>query len=308
MEQIINHTLNDLISGNEAQALTYFYRKALPLLGHDTDIVHHIRALIKDYASLDHKHKRALVKLSALLYNMLRKGEGEHAAQRCAKLLRFNDAKSGYSISEQLYLNSKATPAEIADMDKDPTPVVDKNPMLIFQRGAYVVQLGSEPEIFCYKDRDGSLVLLFFIPANDAVLCDEDMFNDEAPLYFTASSHFVSPLYHLDITTSLLHAIMSLVGYPYLRIRHKVVYLNGAYPINAEDMWEEAWKECDMEVIVQPTLQDVATIEAMPIDTFTPTLRQILAAASHHLDNIHHQDKVLPEHMHAYVKNNIHIL
>lgn len=69
---------------------------------------------------------------------------------------------------------------------------------------------------------------LGFVALNDCpsdVLIDEEIFvTGEPPLYFTESSHFISPVHKLRLMERIASHVLAEIGYPPLKIRLNVVF------------------------------------------------------------------------------------
>jgi hypothetical protein len=308
MKKLIANTLKKLNNGDESGALMCFFQKAHLHYGNDSVLEECIRSLYKGYGNLDIAHKRSKAILSALLYDLLAKGNGRMAAYGCLRLATECAIKHGYSASELFCTDLNIGSDVVAVSNNCAGNSVEQNIKRMFCDGAYVISISSQHCIYLYKDFFGALVLLSIVNAKDAVLCDEEMFNDEAPLYFTESSHFISPIYMLDIATFLIREITALFGYPCLRIKHKVLFLNGAYPINDEDMWEEAWKHRDLEVDVIKLNDKQNPIDALEKDYFTQPLQHILSIASKHYDKALCLSGKFEDTVQEYLRNNINII
>lgn len=103
-----------------------------------------------------------------------------------------------------------------------------------------VLCISKDDGIYAFRMSDGSLNLLVINTMNDTALIDEEPFGTEGsenyPLYFTESTHFVSPVFRLRTVCRLLEFILSEVGYPPLHIKLNVVFnKHNAYLINSTE-------------------------------------------------------------------------
>lgn len=302
MEKIIDTTLNMLNQDKEREALLYFYQNALPYLNNDKLIEHHIILLYKGFGRSNQRVKRSKAILSSLLYDMLSKGRGNNMAKRCISLIDSSTA-TGLSASEHLY-NSLQVTARGLNPKSDEELIANEDIYKCFNSDGYILNISTKHNISCYKQSDGTLVLLSFTPPGEDILCDEEGFLDDAPLYFTASSHFVSPLYKLDIAKAFIHEIMSLAGYPFVRIKQVVVYPYGSNPINEDDMWADSWRDRDMEIIKNKR-NEATSIVAMDSSAMTEQLRAIIQIAHDHYDNVYDGSDNYANVVRNYVKKNI---
>ena len=103
----------------------------------------------------------------------------------------------------------------------------------------------NENQVYIYAAPTGLVVLCFdHGPATDE-LVDEDPFNDEKPLYFTAVSHRVSPVWQLSETLKLIRQKME-EGNNHWDI-HGVLLTDSRF-LNADCM-RERWEEMNVTVI-----------------------------------------------------------
>lgn len=103
----------------------------------------------------------------------------------------------------------------------------------------------TENQVYIYAAPTGLVVLCFdHGPATDE-LVDEDPFNDEKPLYFTATSHRVSPVWQLSETLKLIRQKME-EGNNHWDI-HGVLLTDSRF-LNADCM-RERWEEMNVTVI-----------------------------------------------------------
>lgn len=90
---------------------------------------------------------------------------------------------------------------------------------------------------------DQCLLYLFYAPV-EAWLGDEERFNDEDPLWFSESSHLVSPVWRIRNYINSRNILEELTQYP------TVVMLPPTYVINGEDM-KHSWEEGDNVVVLK---------------------------------------------------------
>ena len=76
-------------------------------------------------------------------------------------------------------------------------------------------------------------------------LADEEKFNDEEPLWFSESSHRISPVRKLDIARDIMKTKLAVADFNF-EIQSYVIIQSGNI-INAEDMFD-IWKSMDMNV------------------------------------------------------------
>lgn len=76
-------------------------------------------------------------------------------------------------------------------------------------------------------------------------LADEERFNDEEPLWFSESSHRISPVRKVDISKKHLEGILSIDNLRYKIEAYVIIQLGNI--INAEDMFD-IWNDMDIKV------------------------------------------------------------
>lgn len=113
-----------------------------------------------------------------------------------------------------------------------------------------MVILNEENGIYFFRDNSGKAWLMAVNSCNDTMLVDEEKFNDEPPLYFTESSHFISPVWLVNQVYSLLEYILMRIGYPPLQIRRMALFdAPDAELINAEEYTDcPQWQGVDVVV------------------------------------------------------------
>lgn len=82
------------------------------------------------------------------------------------------------------------------------------------------------PNVYAYRSHNGTLELILLQECNESVLIDEECFMDEKPLYFTESTHFISPLYRLEEVKYALNYILAQIGYPAIQINLTVYFFD----------------------------------------------------------------------------------
>lgn len=311
MKRLINNTLKMLQAGEAKKAIETFCTKSVRYRGEDEMLLREIRALYRKYLDADEAGKRYLSMMSSMLYDLISLGKGRQSSLLCLSPAGLaEEVCLSLGSTEAIYfaLGGTTTKKLVLPTDVDDTP--DEHVMKYFTADSYVRCISRKHNIHYYRDGAGSLVLLGVIPVENAVLVDEEMFADEEPLYFTESTHFVSPVYLLDRAEILIKELLQIVGYPHLRIRHVVVYDGGAdcYPINEDDMWESdtQWLGRDLENLIISRTPDRVPIEGMGREEYPSSLSEVLQIASKYYDSM---EQIGPRYMERdiqeYVKKHI---
>ena len=309
MKRLIKNTLA-MLQGDTKSAIETFVTKSARYNKDEEKLLREIRALVRYYPDADEQTRKYLSMLSSLLYDMVPLGKG-----RTASLLCFSPAGLAEQVSlnlgtsESIFFALGGVPNKhlVLPADIDDTP--DDGVVRYFQEGSHVGCLSREHNIHYYRDICGSLVLLSVLPVDSAVLVDEELFGDEEPLYFTESTHFVSPVYLLDKATILIRQILRRINYPHLRIRHIVVYDGeDCYPINEDDAWEsdKQWFGRDLENLVIRRTPDRIPLEGLRKQDYPASLLQVMQVACKHFDRLKQiGPRYMEQDIHEYVKKQV---
>ncbi|MBO4565286.1 MAG: AAA family ATPase [Bacteroidaceae bacterium] len=103
----------------------------------------------------------------------------------------------------------------------------------------------KDNDIYLYIDHMCMVVVCLDKYENKDELADEDSYNGENPLYFTASSYRISPVWQLSETMKLIEQKLKEAA---ISLKMQGVLLSGSIFSNAEDM-ERIWKEKNVTVI-----------------------------------------------------------
>lgn len=257
MEHIVMRKLGRLVALSEnvkeqRKELRSFVLFLKEYAGKDRTLHQLLKLLADKYGKMAPERQRLSVLLSLCLYDMVSSGKGEKAAAACAKLVPGLKRKEGWGWSEAVYGYLGGGKSLSNPMLKEVCQGHCIN--RLFEMNISLYALGMEmsvnEKIFCYREPGGSIVLLGVNHQWGDILCDESSMNGEPPLYFTADTHFVSPLYQLQRMRDILTQVLCQQGYPYVRIKLKVFYESvEASLINKEDC-EEYWAKRDMECML----------------------------------------------------------
>ena len=219
--------------------------------GKDQTLRQLLKLLADKYDKMLPEKQRLSALLSLCLYDMMSSGKGEEAAAACAKLVPDLKRKKGRGWSEAVYryvgggrslYNSMLKGLCLENLDYIVEVGLDLH--------AWTMKMSAKERIFFYREPNGSIVLLYVNEQTGDILCDESSMNGEPPLYFTADTHFVSPLYKLRKMRDILKEMFLQQGYPYVRVKLKVFYESrDAVLINKED-YEAYWSKKDMECLL----------------------------------------------------------
>lgn len=105
----------------------------------------------------------------------------------------------------------------------------NKYPLVFTSESARrVLCISKEDGIYAFRTPQGAVRFMVINPMDNTALIDEEPFSgdiiDGCPLYFTETSHFVSPVFQLRVVSRLLDFVLSEVGYPTLPIKMSVVF------------------------------------------------------------------------------------
>lgn len=134
---------------------------------------------------------------------------------------------------------------------KLPSAVVPANPVTSYLPPKYqsdLITVNAKKNVYIRRDNCGRLLLIVINKCNTDMLIDEEKFNFEPPLYFTESTHFVSPVWLVNQVSMILEYILMRIGYPPLPISKQIIFdAPGAFLINEEEYKDcEAWRGIEM--------------------------------------------------------------
>ena len=130
-----------------------------------------------------------------------------------------------------------------APVKESHTPVMD----ILAQRGydiisAPIIKKTKIDYIAVSKDK---LLLCLVDKEVGEWLADEEKFNDEEPLWFSESSHRISPVRKVDIARDILKSKLAIADFNFEIVSY--VIIQSGHIINAEDMFD-IWSEMDINV------------------------------------------------------------
>ncbi len=127
-----------------------------------------------------------------------------------------------------------------------------------------IAALSYRDQIHVIRESDGAIGIVIIDKIKDSVLIDEESFQgakgEEYPLYFTESTHYVSPVFRLRVIGKLLEFFLREIGYPTVKIRYTVVFNSPeASLINISDYFpggEFAEQWADIRVCLRKDYRD----------------------------------------------------
>lgn len=123
-----------------------------------------------------------------------------------------------------------------------------------------MIPISRRDSIVAYRTAEGQLTLAAFCDAVGDVLIDEESFCDEWPLYFSEKCHFRSPVACVLTARKVLECVLSIIGYPPMRIRPAVFFTaHDCVLINDQDYMGWDAPRCDEWPDVEVTMRgDIA--------------------------------------------------
>ena len=139
---------------------------------------------------------------------------------------------------EHLNNNADANPNR-----ESQTPVID----VLTQKGYDIIPsvIIKSTKVDCIAVSKDSLFVCLVDKEVGDWLADEEKFNDEEPLWFSESSHRISPVRLVDVVCDALRTKLSVTDMKFKVIPHVVIQSGNV--INAEDMFE-IWEEMNINV------------------------------------------------------------
>lgn len=225
--------------------------------------------------------KKYLGKLLASIYDF----ETPKTAAECAELFG-HKVVDGLSVSESLAIEDskpKERVFRLLDFDESvslcdimgkPFPH-DKWPMVLTcGNDNMVLTLNEDHNIYAFRDSDCSITIFIVDNCDKDILVDEEPFNDEEPLYFTESTHFISPVFKVRIVKNILDYILEKIGYPRVDINIKVVFSHpGAFLINRDEYEEGGCSEDGWRGVEVLTMSSILPCHAFSSVTRFLTVR-----------------------------------
>ncbi len=172
-----------------------------------------------------------LGKLLSIIYDF----DSPKIACHCARFFGIN-LIDGLSVSESVYIEGYSDNEQIfkrKEFSSNVTsymPVVSPFPSnrwpLTVAPSAHenVLTISSEHNIYAVMGADNELNLFILEPCPNDILIDEDVFDDEEPLYFTEHSHFTSPVFRINLANRILDYCLAEIGYPHIPVKKKVIF------------------------------------------------------------------------------------
>jgi hypothetical protein len=139
---------------------------------------------------------------------------------------------------EHLNNNTDANPNR-----ESQTPVID----VLTQKGYDLIPsvIIKSTKVDCIAVSKDSLFVCLVDKEVGDWLADEEKFNDEEPLWFSESSHRISPVRLVDVVCDALRTKLSVTDMKFKVIPHVIIQSGNV--INAEDMFE-IWEEMNINV------------------------------------------------------------
>lgn len=201
-------------------------RKWLRTSGEATVMEH----LLKAYGNAPSADKCHLGAMMAMIYEM----KSRETAEECAGLFG-HTGLPGMSVGESILVarlegkekmewlttfsyKVRSWQPLVEEIDTNRHPLVFSPNM-----SGRVLTISKEEDIYAFRNNGGELYLVCIGNTGNDILIDEDGFG-ETPLYFTVSTHFVSPVFKLRLANHLLNFVLAEIGYPSLHTRLVVVF------------------------------------------------------------------------------------
>lgn len=200
------------------------------------------------YHSANEEDRAHIGKIISALFEIERPAMAKECAERFGVTI-----DKHFSIGENLVIDAfdgqdrliwrkglcKACNSQTSTFDKSQYPMVVDH--------GDVVQLSEKDRIFACRTQSGCLRILCIELNNQDILIDEESFG-ESPLYFTESTHYVSPVFRVTIMRKIIEYIMKMTGYPSIPMDCVAVFnRQGANLINMDEYLpggehEDAWE------------------------------------------------------------------
>lgn len=87
-----------------------------------------------------------------------------------------------------------------------------------------VLTINKAHHIYAVIHTNGEVSIFIVESCASDILIDEESFMGELPLYFTESTHFVSPVFKIKLVKDILEYCLKEIGYPAVTIKPKVIF------------------------------------------------------------------------------------
>lgn len=201
------------------------------------------RQITERYATAPEKDKRHLGELLTMVYEF----RSLRVAEKCADLFGL-ERETGFSFGQSILELGYGDATKIEwrrelNVDTGAGSLIAKG----FPYGRYrmvceestmvnVLTVSEEEATYVTIDKRGRLILFAVSDVSESILVDEESFNDELPLYFTENSHFVSPVFKVNVLKKVLDYVLREIGYPFVEMECKAIFCSPtADLINRDD-------------------------------------------------------------------------
>ncbi len=199
--------------------------------------------LTEKYRQSGPRVRAHLGRLLSIIYDF----EASDIAEECARMFGL-EVKEGLNVSQSVYISGyrddetlywrKNYTLEVMCRKEilEPYPAGDY-PMTIPPRDLEnVLTINGDDKLFAFMESDGTIN--FFVTENcpHDILVDEEKMFDEAPLYFTEHSHFISPVFKLKMVRTIFNYCLREIGFPNIRIKMTAFFTHpGVNLINIDE-------------------------------------------------------------------------
>lgn len=220
-----------------------------------------IEEIIKFYETANESQRSYLGRYMSMILDF---DNGEYA-ERCANLFGIY-RKQGLSVSETIVASINEGEESIYHYNDFSTqilrdtrlfvkfPAANYSGIFSYDVHDHILALSIECGIYLLMHPRGELMILGLENNPQDILIDEEIFEDDtAPLYFTETTHFVSPVFKVNVAYTILQYILKEIGYPAIPVNRKVIFTSPeASLININDFAKEdsMYKWNDVEVLM----------------------------------------------------------
>lgn len=202
-----------------------------------------VETLTAAYGEAKEKDKVHIDSLLAMAYDF----DSPKFAEKCLSLIGETKEKQ-MSVGQTVYLR-KSEREGCSHWDKEYSesaqrlrPLVEEfdterwRGIIYEEHSGRVLTIDREDNIFAFRSSDGSVTLFILNDCKDDMLIDESSFMGAAPLYFTENTHFVSPVFKINMVGKILDYCLAIIGYPYVKVKKEVVFTSpSANLMNIDD-------------------------------------------------------------------------
>ncbi len=236
------------------------------------------KQLTSKYEHASDSQKKHIGKLLASVYDF----ESRTTAKACALLFSIKMLNS-LSVGESAYIDGYEDSDMVSFKKMYSLEVIGgmgevfdnyqggRSRILSPASNSNVLTISKDDNIYAVIHSKGNMSIFIVESCDTDILVDEESFMSEAPLYFTESTHFVSPVFKIKQVKSIFDYCLKEIGYPAISVNQKVIFADmRANLINRSEYVGEVadrddWNGIDVimykEIVPDYPISDICDLE-----------------------------------------------